>query len=137
MRRLAWTALFMAAAFFAAAHYAKTANTHVQRFASVVAIKPDQISAYKALHAASNPGVRDLLKKYNIHNYSIYLQKLDDGKYYLFAYYEYTGTDFKADMAKSGAEPRNLKWHTVTDQMQIPLAGQHGWTKMEEVFHNP
>jgi len=37
----------------------------------VIGIKPDRIAAYEALHAASNPGVRDLLKKYHIHNFSI------------------------------------------------------------------
>ena len=137
MRKLAWATLFTAAAMFAVAHYARTANPHVQRFGSVIELKADQLSAYKALHAASNPGVRDLLTKYNIHNYSIYLQKFDDGKYYLFAYYEYTGTDFKGDMAKARTEPRNLKWWSVTDKMQIPFAGQQGWTEMQEVFHNP
>jgi L-rhamnose mutarotase len=137
MKRFAWAILLIVAAFFAAAHYAKTASPPAVRYGMVIGIKPDQLSAYKALHAASNPGVRDLLEKHNIHNYSIYLQKFDDGKYYLFAYYEYTGTDFKGDMEKSGADPRNQKWQSVTSPMQIPFAGTHGWTKMEEVFHNP
>jgi L-rhamnose mutarotase len=137
MRRVIPAILLTAAALIAAAHYARTATTHVQRFGSIIGIKPDQISAYKALHAAPSPGVRELLEKYNIHNYSIYIQKLDDGKYYLFSYYEYTGTDFKGDMAKAQAEPINQKWWTHTGPMQIPLAGHHGWTTMEEVFHNP
>ncbi len=75
----------------------------------VVGIKDDQISAYEALHAASNSGVRDLLEKYHMHNFSIYMRQLDDGKYYLFGYYEYTGTDYKADMERLGAEPRKVK----------------------------
>ncbi len=137
MRKFAWAALLAAAVVIVAAHYAKTENTHVQRFGSIIGIKPDQISTYKALHAAPSPGVRELLDKYNIHNYSIYIQKLDDGKYYLFSYYEYTGTDFKADMAKAQAEPINQKWWKLTDPTQIPLAGHHSWTTMEEVFHNP
>jgi L-rhamnose mutarotase len=137
MKRLVWAILLTAVALLAAAHYAETANTHMQRFGMVIGVKPDQITAYKALHAASNPGVRDILQKYNIHNFSIYLQKFPDGKYYEFAYYEYTGADFKGDMAKADADPRNQKWLSVTDKMQIPLAGERSWTKMEEVFHNP
>ena len=70
-----------------------------------------------------NPGVRDLLEKYHMHNFSIYMSQLDDGKDYLFGYYEYTGTDYKADMEKLGAEPRNQKWLSVTGPMQVPLPG--------------
>ena len=97
----------------------------------VIGIKADQISAYEALHAASNPGVRDLLQEYHMHNFSIYMRQLDDGKYYLFGYYEYTGTDYKADMEKLGAEPRNQKWLSVTGPMQVPLPGEQSWATMK------
>lgn len=109
----------------------------VQRIGIVIGIKPDRISAYEALHAASNPGVRDLLEKYHMHNFSIFIQKLDGGQYYLFGYYEYMGTDYKADMEKLAAEPRNKKWLSMTDPMQIPLAGESSWKTMSEVYHNP
>ena len=101
MRKLVFATVFVAAALVAAAMFAKTENPHVQRIGMVIGIKADQISAYEALHAASNPGVRDLLDKYHMHNFSIYMRQLDDGEYYLFGYYEYTGTDYKADMAKA------------------------------------
>ena len=78
--------------------------SNVRRVGRVIGIKPAQISAYKALHAASNLGVRDLLTKYHMHNFSIYIHKLDDGKYYLFGYYEYTGNDYTGDMDKLAAE---------------------------------
>jgi L-rhamnose mutarotase len=61
---------------------------------------------------------------------------LDDGKYYLFGYYEYTGDDFKSDMAKLDAEPRNKQWLSVTDPLQAPLAGEHSWSIMQEIYHN-
>ena len=93
----------------------------------VIGIKPDQISAYKALHAESNPGVRDLLTKYHMHNFSIYIHQLDDGKYYLFGYYEYTGNDYKGDMDKLGAEARNQQWLAVTAPCKSPCQGRnHG-----------
>jgi L-rhamnose mutarotase len=108
-----------------------------KRVGMIIGIKPDKISAYEALHAASNQGVRDLLDKYHMNNFSIYIQKLDESHYYLFAYYEYTGNDYKKDMDTMAKEPRNIKWLSVTDAMQIPFPGQTSWTKMQEVFHNP
>ena len=137
MTKLAFATVFVAAALLAAAMFAKTENAHVQRIGMVIGIKADQISAYETLHAASNPGVRDLLDKYHMHNFSIYMHQLDDGKYYLFGYYEYTGTDYKAEMEKLAAEPRNQKWLSVTAPMQVPLPGEQSWAMMKEVYHNP
>ena len=58
-------------------------SQQAKRVGMVIGIKPDQIEAYKDLHAG--PGVRDLLRQAHIHNFSIYLRQLDDGKYYEFA----------------------------------------------------
>jgi L-rhamnose mutarotase len=107
------------------------------RIGMIIGIKPDKISAYEALHAASNQGVRDLLDKYHMHNFSIYIHKMDETHYYLFAYYEYTGNNYKQDMDTLAREPRNIAWLSKTDAMQIPFAGEKSWTKMQEVFHNP
>lgn len=137
MRLLTGAAIFVAAVLLMTAVRAKSENSKVQRVGMVIGIKADQISAYEALHAASNSGVRDLLTKYHMHNFSIYMRQLDDGKYYLFGYYEYTGTDYKADMEKLGAEPRNQKWLGVTGPMQVPLPGEQSWAMMKEVYHNP
>jgi L-rhamnose mutarotase len=103
----------------------------------LIGIKPDRIAAYEALHAASNPGVRDLLDKYHMHNFSIYIYKMDESHYYLFAYYEYTGNEYRTDMEALAKEPRNIKWLSMTGPMQVPLPGQTSWFKMQEVYHNP
>jgi L-rhamnose mutarotase len=137
MRILTVAAVFVAGILLATAVRAKSESSNVQRVGMVIGIKADQISAYEALHAASNSGVRDLLEKYHMHNFSIYMRQLDDGKYYLFGYYEYTGTDYKADMERLGAEPRNQKWLSVTGPMQVPLPGEQAWAMMKEVYHNP
>lgn len=137
MTKLGLATLFTGVCLCVAALYAKTADSHVQRIGMVIGIKPDQISAYEAVHAASNPGVRDLLEKYHMRNFSIFIHKLDNGKYYLFGYYEYTGTDYNADMAKLAAEPRNQKWLSVTGPMQVPLPEEQSWATMKEVYHNP
>jgi L-rhamnose mutarotase len=109
----------------------------VQRVGMVIGIKPDKISAYETLHAASNPGVRDLLNKYNMHNFSIFIHQLDDGRFYLFGYYEYSGSDYEDDMKKLAAEPRNQQWLSTTDPMQVPLSDEKSWAMMQEVYHNP
>ncbi|HEY5380651.1 MAG TPA: L-rhamnose mutarotase [Acidobacteriaceae bacterium] len=107
-----------------------------QRIGMVIGIRPDRISAYETLHAASNSGIRDLLRTYNMHNFSIFIHQLDDDRYYLFGYYEYTGQDSKADMEKLAAEPRNKAWLKTTDPMQIPLQGASSWSIMREVYHS-
>ena len=112
-------------------------NQTTRRIGMVIGIRPDSISAYEMAHAASNPGVRDLLTKYNMHNFSIFIQQLQDDRYYLFGCYEYTGNDYEADMEKLAAEPRNQEWLSMTDPMQIPLQGEHSWSMMREVYHNP
>lgn len=116
--------------------YAGSSKPQPVRVGMVIGIKPDKITAYEALHAASNSGVRDLLAKYHMHNFSIYIHRLDDGKFYLFGYYEYTGTNYKADMDKLAMEPRNQQWLSVTDAMQIPASGKKSWAVMNEVYHN-
>jgi L-rhamnose mutarotase len=137
MNRIALAAVVIALIAMAAGLHTKPESTPVQRVGMVIGIKPDQISAYESLHAASNAGVRDLLAKYHMHNFSIFIHQLDDGKYYLFGYYEYTGSDYQTDMANLAAEPRNQKWLSVTDAMQIPLSAQKSWAQMREVYHNP
>jgi L-rhamnose mutarotase len=113
------------------------ADGKVKRVGMVVGIKPEMIEKYKRLHAAENAGVRDLLKKYHMNNFSIYLQKMPDGKWYEFGYYEYSGDDFDGDMANLAKEPRNIEWLKKCDPMQIPLPGAKGWTEMESVYLNP
>jgi L-rhamnose mutarotase len=107
----------------------------VKRVGMVVGIHPDHIDEYKRLHADDNLGVRDLLRKYHMQNFSIFLTEID-GKWYEFGYYEYTGKNFEADMAELAKEPRNIEWLKICDPMQIPLPGEKGWRVMEQVYLN-
>jgi L-rhamnose mutarotase len=78
------------------------------------------------------------LKECNIRNYSIYLQEVEKGKFYLFSYFEYTGDNFEADMGKMAADPTTQKWWKETDPCQIPIptrGEKEFWSQMEEVFH--
>ena len=108
----------------------------IKRVGMVIKLKPEYIEEYKALHADSNPGVRDLLVEANMRNFSIFLHQLDDGNYYEFGYYEYHGEDFEADMAKLAKEDRNIEWLKICDPMQVPLEGYEGWAEMEQVYYN-
>ncbi len=135
MKRSAFTMLITGAAISAIA-LSRRHEHPPQRIGMVIGMKPDRISAYEALHAASNAGVRDLLNKYNMHNFSIFIHKLDDGRYYLFGYYEYTGNDYQGDMKRLSDEPRNKEWLSITDPMQIPLPPEKSWTQMQEIYHN-
>jgi L-rhamnose mutarotase len=111
-------------------------NSNVRRVGMVIRIDSSKIKDYRQLHADFNPGVRDLLQKYNLRNFSIFLTRLDDGNYYEFGYYEYTGHNYESDMAALDAEPRNKDWLKLCDPMQIPLKDEKGWKKMEKIFFN-
>jgi len=110
----------------------------IRRYGSVIGVKKESLEEYKRIHAAVWPGVLEQLKQSNIRNYSIYLHELEPEKYYLFGYFEYTGEDFEADMAKMKADATTRKWWKVTDPMQVPLRNREEgewWATMEEVFH--
>ena len=66
----------------------------MQRFGQVVGIKPEHLEEYTRLHAAVWPEVLEKIAECNIRNYSIFHH---EGL--LFAYFEYHGDDFEADMA--------------------------------------
>jgi L-rhamnose mutarotase len=136
MKRLVLVMLVICVA-IAAVTWSLRAQQPSQRIGMVIGIKPDRVSAYEALHAANSKGVRDLLNKYHMHNFSIYIHQLDDGRYYLFGYYEYTGLDYKGDMRKLALEPRNKQWLQMTDPMQAPLRNEKSWSMMQEIYHNP
>ena len=108
----------------------------IKRVGMVVGLDPDQMDEYKRLHADGNAGVRDLLSKYHMENFSIYLHQMPDGKWYEFGYYEYTGDDFEVDMKTMDAEPRIKEWLKQCDPMQRPLPGSKSWTEMERVYFN-
>jgi L-rhamnose mutarotase len=110
-------------------------QNRVQRVGMVVGLRPEKIDSYKKLHADDNPGVRDLLDKYNMHNFSIFLTQID-GKWYEFGYYEYTGNNYEADMNKLAQEQRNIEWLKVCDPMQVQLKGEKSWKIMERIFYN-
>lgn len=111
----------------------------MKRYGMVIGLQTTQVEEYRRLHASVWPEVLKMIRACNIQNYSIYLRQLDDGRHYLFSYFEYTGTDFAADMAEMAADPTTQRWWAVCKPCQRPLecrgAGEW-WAGMEEVFHS-
>jgi L-rhamnose mutarotase len=110
----------------------------VSRHASIIALPAGNIAEYRRLHAAVWPDVLATIKRCHVRNYSIYLRRLPDGQHYLFSYFEYTGADFAADMARMAADPRTQAWWQVCKPLQSPLpdrAEGEWWAGAEEVFH--
>jgi len=131
----------LAIAFAAAAVVLKgpgTAPDRVERYGMVIGVKPEKIEYYKKLHAAAWPGVLAKIKESHIRNYSIYLREVEKGQYLLFSYFEYTGDDFEADMARMAADPETRRWWKETDPCQTPVptrGEKEFWSRMDEVFH--
>lgn len=110
----------------------------MKRYGSIIGVRPEKLEEYKKLHAAVWPGVLQMIKRCNIRNYSIFLRRMPDGNYYLFGYFEYTGSDFAADMAVMAADPTTQKWWELCKPCQSPFDDRdpgEWWAGTEEVFH--
>ncbi len=109
----------------------------MKRYGGLIGLRAEKLDEYKRLHEAVWPEVLQKIKDCNIRNYSIFLGQVN-GKYYLFSYYEYTGANHKADMAKMAADPTTKEWWKLTDPCQEPLpnrASGEWWATLKEVFH--
>lgn len=105
----------------------------VQRFGTVIRLRPSHETEYRRLHDAVWPAVLDRLKAVHVRNYTIFLR---DGL--LFSYLEYTGDDWPADSAVMASDPETQRWWSFTDPCQQPVdtaADGEWWAPMAEVFH--
>ena len=107
----------------------------MKRYGSVIGLRADKLDEYKRLHAAVWPEVLAMIARCNIRNYSIFLKEPEN---LMFAYFEYHGTDFEADMAKMAADPETQRWWAINMPLQRPLDTRKDgewWAEMEDVFH--
>ncbi len=105
----------------------------MRRFGQVIGVKPECVEEYERMHREVWPEVLRTIHACNIRNYSIFR----DGNT-LFAYFEYVGDDYEADMRKMAADPRTQEWWSLTDEMQEPApdrAPGEWWKTIPEVFH--
>jgi L-rhamnose mutarotase len=105
----------------------------VQRYGSVIRLRPEHREEYLRLHRAVWPAVEDMIRRANIRNYTIFLH----GDL-LFSYFEYVGDDYDADMARIAADPETQRWWQLTDPCQESLSDRASgpwWTPLEEIWH--
>ena len=105
----------------------------MERYASVIRLRPEHRERYLELHAQVWPEVESTLAAANIRNYTIFLR----GDM-LFSYYEYVGTDHAADQARISADPTTQRWWELTDPCQERLPGTpegEQWAPLTEVWH--
>lgn len=105
----------------------------MRRYAQMIQLRKEREEEYIRYHAAVWPTVLATIAECGIRNYSIFLRSG-----VLFAYFEYHGTDFDADMRRMAADPETQRWWKIMDPMQKPmedaLPGEK-WSMAEEVFH--
>jgi L-rhamnose mutarotase len=105
----------------------------VKRYGQLLRLRPGHEAEYRRQHEAVWPEVLERIHRSRIRNYSIFLT---DG--ILFAYFEYVGSDFEADMRAMAADPATQRWWALMEPMQEkwPTAtAAEWWTNMTEVFH--
>ena len=88
-----------------------------------------------SIHAEPWPEMNAALSAANIRNYSIYLREPEN---LLFGYWEYTGTDFAADMQVLDGLAISKQWLALTDPCQARLASAaegEWWSMMPEIYH--
>ncbi len=105
----------------------------MKRYGQVIKLRPEKYDEYVKLHANTWPAVLKMIHEANIRNYTIFHH---DG--FLFAYFEYIGTNFDADMAKIAADKTTQEWWSHCEPCQQPLETRkpgEWWANMQEVFH--
>jgi L-rhamnose mutarotase len=105
----------------------------MKRYAQIIQLHPEAEADYIKHHQAVWPEVLRKITECNIRNYSIFLRD-----HILFAYFEYTGSDFATDMATMAADAKTQEWWAIMNPMQRPLGDRaegEWWASMKEVFH--
>ena len=105
----------------------------MKRYGQLLRLKPECEAEYRRQHVAVWPEVLERIHRSHLRNYSIFLK---DG--ILFAYFEYVGGDFQADMRAMAADPATQRWWALMEPMQEkwPTAtAEEWWSNMTEVFH--
>ena len=107
-------------------------------FGQVGRLKPECIEEYRRLHEVDvyTPrwaGVLSMIQDCNMQNYSIFIE--DD---VVFGYFEYTGSDYEADMAKMAADPTTQEWWSHTRPCFTkykPDSKENFYTDMQQIFY--
>lgn len=102
-------------------------------FGQLGRLKEDKIQQYEELHANPWPEVLHTIHQCNMRNYSIF--RHGD---LVFAYFEYVGENYEADMAKMEQDEATRRWWTFTkpcfDKFSICPQSEF-YADMKQIFH--
>ena len=104
----------------------------MRRFGQLIKLKPGA-GDLQALSRVDLARGAKTIRDCNIRNYSIFQR---NG--FLYAYMEYVGSDFEADMARMGEDPKTQEWWAIMKPMPGAIAARapgEWWADMEVVFH--
>ncbi|WP_297088035.1 L-rhamnose mutarotase [uncultured Draconibacterium sp.] len=105
----------------------------MKRFGQIIKLKPEGVNEYIKQHKNVWPAVLAKITECKLSNYSIFFR--DN---LLFAYFEYTGNNFDADMKKMAAHEETQRWWGVVKPLMQPVetaTTEEFWANMEEIFH--
>jgi L-rhamnose mutarotase len=105
----------------------------MRRIGQTIRLKPEKADEYINYHKAVWPEVLKMIKECNLANYSIFIKD-----HLLFAYFEYMGNDFDADMKKMASHTVTQQWWDVVKPLMEPIETRKEgefWADMEEIFH--
>lgn len=88
------------------------------------------VETYKALHAVVWPDVLKTIAQCHLSDYSIHL--MGD---LVFARFDYTGSDYEADMQKMAQDPVTQEWWKLTKPCFLNHEQQTYYQDMEEIFY--
>lgn len=106
----------------------------MKRYGQLIKLKPEKREHYLGLHRNPWPCVLDKIHECNIRNYSIFLTPDNQ----LFAYFEYIGSDFDADMRRMAQDECTRRWWAETDPCQESVypTQESWWLNLEEIFYS-
>ncbi len=102
-------------------------------FGQVGQLKPEMVETYCQLHAQPWPEVLQTITRCNLRNYSIFCRETT-----VFAYFEYVGQDYGADMEKMARDPATQKWWAQTHPCFVRFAMDENsefYQDMQQIFH--
>lgn len=102
-------------------------------FGQLGRLKPEKIEEYEALHSAPWPEVLQTIHDCNLRNYSIFREGAQ-----VFAYFEYIGDDYEADMEKMAQDEATQRWWTHTKpcfQKYAVRPDSEFYADMKQIFY--
>ena len=95
-------------------------------------LKPEKVQDYVKLHGQPWPELLELIQKCNIHNYSISIMGTQ-----LYTYYEYTGSDYEADMAVMDQSLVMQEWWKHSKPCFLHHEIGKYYDELKEIFYCP